>query len=392
MSGTTGAADHVNPIDRTSMDPFIADMLDAKPARVSAGDYHPKSAEEIAAALSRLFADNGDTVRQARSIRRMAGGASKEQFVFDTDTEHGDIARMVLRMDPCDGVLETSRVREAEVLAVARDVVPVPIVHFTDFDGTSLGMPGLVTSFVGGVTKPPEAGSGVSGLGTGFDARWRATLAPQFVRQLVAIHSCDVRDPRLAHFGVPDSDPRNAALWEVNHWARVWREDQQAANPIVALTENWLRANLPECHDPVLVHGDYRTGNYLFDADRGEIMAILDWELAHIGDHHQDLALGMVEIFGSRDENGADLCSSLMTESELIERYESESGRAVDRDTLTFYRILSAWSLLIMGGATGLRAVAARHNHQDILLTWLSMVVHPLSDEILRLITTETRS
>lgn len=97
----------------------------------------------------------------------------------------------------------------------------------------------------------------------------------------------------------------------------------------------------------------------------------------------------MIEIFGQRGEDGVPLCSSLMAEGELIRRYESASGRVVDRRTLTFYHILSAWSLLIMGGATGLRAAAAGHNHRDILLTWLSMVVHPLSDEIIRLLKQE---
>ncbi|MCB2049996.1 MAG: phosphotransferase family protein [Novosphingobium sp.] len=318
----------------------------------------------------------------------MAGGASKEQFVFTTDRA-GSQCEMVLRMDPRDGVLETSRVREAEVLKVARDVVPVPIVHYADYDGTLLGMPGLVTSFVNGVTKPPEAGSGVSGLGTGFNAEWRAKLAPQFVTHLAAIHRINVQDPRLEHFSVPDRDPRHPALWEVNHWSRVWEEDQQAANPLIAVTENWLRANLPECTEPVLVHGDYRTGNYLFDAETGDITAILDWELAHIGDFHQDLALSMTEIFSCHRDDGVKLCSSLMTEDDFIAAYERATARKVCRQTLQFYRVLSVWSLAIMGGATGLRAAKAQHNHQDILLTWLSMVVYPLSQEILTILDPE---
>ena len=41
-----------------------------------------------------------------------------------------------------------------------------------------------------------------------------------------------------------------------------------------------------------MTHGDYRTGNYLFDEESGKITALLDWELARIGDFHEDLGLG----------------------------------------------------------------------------------------------------
>ncbi|MFD2136830.1 phosphotransferase [Novosphingobium resinovorum] len=158
--------------------------------------------------------------------------------------------------------------------------------------------------------------------------------------------------------------------------------------PGFAVVESWLRSNLPAARELVLVHGDFRTGNYLFDGDSGEITAILDWELAHVGDYHEDLAWSLVEIFGARDEQGRYLCSNLMTVEDFIGGYERETGRIVDRDTLRFYRILLSWSVVAMA-SSGLTAAANRHNHQDILLTWLSMVTHPLLDEITRLMLEE---
>ena len=381
----------LNLLSRDTMDPFLAAMLDAKPLRVSRGEYLPLSDQQIGAALGRLLSSQGIAHGRVERLRRMAGGASKEQFAFAlVDEANGHSRDLVLRMDPVDGVLETSRRREVEVLSVMRGVVPVPDVVFQDLDGDVLGAPGIVVSLVPGVTKPAEAASGVSGLGTGFNEHWRKILAPPFVDNLARIHSVDPADPRLASFGRPTDDPHDSALWQVNHWARVWRDDAVAGCATVALVEQWLRENLPECPEPVVVHGDYRTGNYLFDPDSGEVTAILDWELAHIGDFHQDLALSLVELFGTQAADGTPLCSSLMTRAELIERYEAASGRTVNARTLAFYHVLSAWSLLIMGGATGLRAAKAKHNHQDILLTWLSMVAHPLADELTRLLSKET--
>lgn len=375
---------------RDRMDPFISAMLDAKETRVSRGPYQPLSDAEVASALTRLLGARGQSGFSIENISRMSGGASKEQFSFTFVRSAGnERERMVLRMDPVDGVLETSRQREVDVLALMEGRIPVPQILFADITGEHLGAPGIVVSFVNGVTKPVDASSGVSGLGTGFSEQWRERLAPQFIDNLVKIHATPLSDTLLSSYGVPREDPRDAALWQVNHWSRVWRTDAVSACPLVAVVEQWLRDNLPSCSDPVLVHGDYRTGNYLFDPDGGEVTAVLDWELAHVGDFHQDLALSLVELFGTQDADGRRLCSSLMTRDELISRYETASGRTVDPDTLRFYHILSAWSLLIMGGATGLRAATAQHNHQDILLTWLSMVAHPLIDELTRIMTEE---
>ncbi len=377
--------------DIIDQDPFLSDMLDRRRERIAGGPYHPISDAAIGEKLQRLFAAHGKSAARTEDIRRMAGGASKEQFVFTyVDEAAGVREKLVLRMDPTDGVLETSRERECEVIEAVSGIVPVPAIRFRDLAGQWLDGTGMVTTFVGGVTKPSDAASGVTGLGTGFTPAWREKLTPRFIETLVKIHGFDFTTASLAHFGVPDAHPVQAALWRVNHWARVWREIAREPLPIFALTESWLRENLPICNDLVLLHGDYRTGNYLFEEATGEITCVLDWEAAHIGDFHEDLAWSLVRIFGSRDADGEYLCSSLMTVDELVARYEAATGRAVNRKTLHFYRVLQAWSTVAMC-ASGLRAARAHHNHQDILLTWLSMVTPSLVDELADLLLEDIR-
>lgn len=385
MTATARAA--ARPIDDPEdQDRFLGAMLDRRAGKLASGVYHPLTPAGVEAGLKRLLAAHGLRDPQIGDIRRLAGGASKEQFLFTlNDPGTGATEQLVLRTDPTDGVLETSREREFEVLAAMQGVVPVPVPRFLDPDGSLLGAPGMVTSFVRGGTKPPEAGAGVSGLGTGFSPEWRERLAPQFMAMLKAIHAVDFRAARLPHFVIPDADPYQAARFRVNLWSRVWREGSITPNPVFAVVESWLRENLPAADDLVLVHGDFRTGNYLFDGDTGEITAILDWELAHVGDYHEDLAWSLVEIFGARDEAGRYLCSNLLPVEDFIASYERATGRVVNRTTLRFYRILLAWSVVAMA-STGLTAAANSHNHQDILLTWLSMVTPPLIDEITRLL------
>ena len=376
--------------DRADQEPFLARMLDQRRRRIAVGDYHPVSIDALSSSLTELFRANGMPTARAAEIRRMAGGASKEQFVFTLlDDARNQSERLVLRMDPTDGVLETSRVRECEVIRAVVGHVPVPQIRFLDPDGSSLGAPGMVSTFIPGVTKPTQSESGVSGLGPRFSPEWRARLAPQFIDYLAKLHELQIGKNTFVHYGVPDAHPFQAALWRVNHWSRVWREDAIEPMPIMSVVEHWLRDNLPRCERTVLLHGDFRTGNYLFDESTGRITALLDWELSHIGDFHEDLAWSLVEIFGTRDTDGRYLCSGLMTLDDMLARYEARTGRAVDRKTLRFYHILLSWSVVAMASATGLGAAAAHHNHQDILLTWISMVTPSLIDELTRLLTQE---
>lgn len=73
-------------------------------------------------------------------------------------------------------------------------------------------------------------------------------------------------------------------------WHRAWEEDRVEALPLVTLAAQWLRDNAPSVDRISIVHGDYRVGNFLFDPKDGRFTAIMDWELVHFGDRHEDLA------------------------------------------------------------------------------------------------------
>src|SRR3546814_3708765 len=117
--------------------------------------------------------------------------------------------------------------------------------------------------------------------------------------------------------------------------------DEGEARPVIALAVQWLADTWPDASELVVLHGDYRTGNYLFDEDSGEITALLDWELARIGDFHEDLGCVLMQIFGAFDGDGAFRASDLFEREEFIIEYERRSGRTVNRRTLHSYDVMA---------------------------------------------------
>lgn len=372
------------PPEVTDLEPGIAEVLRRRAARKTNEPYHARSEAEVGVALRKLL-DHVAPDATFEGLARMGGGASKEQFVFDLTGNPATDGRYVLRMEPLQSISESDRRREHELLHAYQGLVPAPVPVWLDADGEYLGQPGAVMRFVGGVTKPTASGLTVSGLGTVLGPDLRGPIGDQFLEHLVGIHGLDWRTAELPSFSVPDADPQQAARWQVNWWAQVWREDRVQSVPMVALGERWLRDNLPACTDLVMVHGDYRTGNYLFDEDSRNITAILDWELAHIGDPHEDLAWAIQRLFGSV-ENGKWYAGGMYSREEFLSRYEEMSGRTVDPVALHFYEVLAAWECLVIVLGTGPRSALDQHNHQDILLTWLAAVGHIFHTEVCDLI------
>jgi aminoglycoside phosphotransferase (APT) family kinase protein len=121
--------------------------------------------------------------------------------------------------------------------------------------------------------------------------------------------------------------------------------------PIIALAVKWCEDHLPAPVAPVLVHSDYRMGNIMVD-DQG-LAAVLDWELAHLGDGHEDLAFGCMAVwrFGSLDKPAFGVGSL----EDYFAAYEAAGGEKVDRERFHFWLVYRTlwWALgcLQMGQA-----------------------------------------
>jgi len=370
------------------IEPRIQYIFERKLNNRLKGPYSPRTNEDVEMALHRFFSAKGLTGIKLTHLSRMTGGASKEQFAFTLS--HDDMAeptRYVLRMDPLEGIVETCRAREAELLNALQGVIPVPPVMGVDPEGEHLGLPGVITEFVPGVTKPTDlSGRSVTGIGSNY-GRYAGIIAPQFLDILVKLHTHNDWDmANLSHFVMPTPNTKEAALYQVNAWAKTWEMDLVEPVPMITLTENWLRHNAPVCEEPCLVHCDYRLGNFMFEEPSGKITTILDWELAHFGDFHEDLAWILQKLFGTWNEHGEFLVCGLMKREDFINDYQRLSGKTINPETLRYYEVLNAWKCAVMDLSSAIAAGKHGNNHQDLLITWLGAGGSIFLDQIEKLI------
>ena len=162
--------------------------------------------------------------------------------------------------------------------------------------------------------------------------------------------------------------PAPDACWrrELDHWEGVIDANQLEPQPIARAGIRWLRKNPPPPAERVsVVHGDYRTGNFLYRADR--IHGILDWEMAHFGDPHEDLAWSFMPAWQWARDGKA---GGIIDPDTAIRIWEQRSGLHVDAAALRWWQTFSCVK------AQGIWLTGAREfadgRAQDIMLAFTS--------------------
>lgn len=354
-------------------------VLTRKLERRGGPGFKPVPIEDLIAGVSSLLhAKLGKQPFHLSDARWMSGGSSKLQMAFTLEWDRPGVGhektRMVLRMEPAESIIETSRLREYQLIKAFEGVVPVPPLFWFDADAEYLPYPALIYGFAQGVTKPSQtrpnsSRNNTSGLGIWVPPDLRAKLAPQFVGYLAKIHTRDHRAADLSAFDVPDLGTTQCAEWGLNLWDRVWEEDSDEEVPLLRLASGWLRKNMPTLDHHSILHSDYRIGNFLFDEREAKITAWLDWELGCIGDRHQDVAWSTSHLFGGFDDDGKTfLIGGMISEPQFIEEYEKASGLAINPKTLHWYKVYNSYSLAVMTLGTSYRIARNGKTHQDVLV------------------------
>lgn len=367
-------------------------MLTTKMRNRSGPPYQRIALEDMRERLTRFLDHHIDGGFEVSEVRWFTGGVSKIQVGFTlewTDPDVGGPARdrLVLRMDPAEGSNATSRAREFELLRFVADTLPVPRASWLDAEGTWFPRPALIYAFADGVTKPTGTSSGkVSGIGTEFDEELRRGLGHQFVRQLAALHTLDVGAASFSTLQTPRVGSDDAARWLLNQARRTWEEDRGEDLLLMEVAANWLEDHVPTLDHPSIVHGDFRTGNFLFDESTGRISSWLDWERGHVGDRHRDLAWTTQRTFGRLDAQGRLNVCGLIPIEEFYAAYEEHSGLTVDQERLDYFRILNCYSMIVSALASAYRVTRLGKSHQDIVLTRVEGVVPIVTGELRELL------
>jgi aminoglycoside phosphotransferase (APT) family kinase protein len=376
---TDALIDHIR--GRFPTEREIDAVLTRKMRRRNGPSFQPVSLDRLVDGAHRLIAKRLGYDVKIADAGWLSGGASKLQMLFNlhwrgAESSSGDlkITKMVLRMEPAASVTESSRRREFEVLKAVQGVIPVPTAYWVDPDAEFLPYPALIYGFSSGVAKPSTDADKVSGLGQNYGPMLRAKLAPQFVGLLGRLHNIDItHQPGLPSFDRPVAGTNTSILKQVNAARRIWEEDRLEDEPILEIVYQWLIRNAPALDRVSIVHGDYRSGNFLFDEQRAEITAWLDWEGSVLGDRHQDLTYASLPIFQHYAEDGKTiLASGMQSKEQMYAAYERASGLRVDPERIRYFSIYNRYlvSVLLLGAAA--RSAQVAGTHQDVLLNYVS--------------------
>lgn len=282
--------------------------------------------ERLEAYLTRHFG----APTTVRDLSRIPGGASRETYRFDAVID-GAVRPLILRRDPAASLIETDRSLEYLAFQSFHDRAPVPEPIVLETEGAELERPFFIMTRVdGGTAASPFT---VQPYGAHATA-----IGEAFFAALGAIAATDPAGLPLARVAAM---PEPGDCWRValDHWADVIEADEQHPQPIVrAAIRRLRRAPPPPAAAVRVVHGDYRTGNFLHDG-QGRILAILDWEMAHLGDPLEDLAWAIDPLWGHYDETRV---GGMIPESEALAIWSRGSGLPIDPDALAWWRLFSA--------------------------------------------------
>jgi aminoglycoside phosphotransferase (APT) family kinase protein len=270
--------------------------------------------------------------------RVVAGG--KSNLTYEVGDGSGTV---IVRRPPLGHVLATAHdmVREHRVITALRDTaVPVPRTYAVCDDPDVIGAPFYVMERVAGTPYRFEAQ--LQPLGA---ERVRA-ISERMVDTLVALHAVDPASVGLTDFGRPEGFLER----QVRRWKQQLDASRSRDLPGIDELHERLAGSLPAQGDPTIVHGDFRLDNLLVTGD-DEVSAVLDWEMATLGDPLTDVALleayqTLPLMMDSVAVSDVSRTPGFIRGPELRQRYAAASGR--DLGHLSFHLGLAYFKLAVI--------------------------------------------
>lgn len=294
--------------------------------------------EEFAAKLRAVVMCRLGPPGDLAEVKRLTGGATKATWSFSARVGEENVP-LILQLAnpraaaPGDPLAELPRVvgedDAALLIAAAAAGVPVPPVRAVLAAEDRLG-PGCIMDFVPGETIARRI------LREAEFAPLRADFATQCGTILARLHAMDAGPLCfLKRFGAAE---------QVDLYRRVYASLDHP-QPVIELGLRWAEDRLPGLRPPAVVHGDFRLGNLICNA--GRIAAVIDWELAVLGDPVQDLGWLCVKTwrFGGRLPVGG-----MGTREQLVDAYERAGGCGVDAAALHFWEGFGSikWAIMCL--------------------------------------------
>ncbi len=309
---------------------------------------------------------------EVAGVSRIHGGASRETFRLSATWKEGgrDVARpLVLRRDPVASLIETERDLEYNAYRAFHPTgLPVPEPLFLETELKWLDRPFFVMEQIVGCAA-----------GSPFNPDPYGPLAEKIGRQFwTHLGRIAAAEPKDIGFEMEAVAPGECWKRELDKWEKVIDEDELSPQPIARAAIRWLRRNPPPPAQKLsVVHGDYRTGNFLFN-EEGDIKAILDWEMCHLGDPLEDIAWAADPLwaFATPDRPGG-----MIPRAEALHLWQEASGLKIDPVGLRWWEIFNS----LKGLAIWISAGKEYHTgaNRDPILALSSWYCTDMHDRIL---------
>jgi aminoglycoside phosphotransferase (APT) family kinase protein len=307
--------------------------------------------DRLTAFLRRKLPEHPDIA--IRDLAPVSGGNARRAWSFDIAT--GGFERAcILLMQAEAGQLESDLAAEFQVISALHGTdVPAPEAYWIDPDGSQLGAPAIIMERVGGTTD-------ILALRAPEPADRNRAVALAFADAAAALHTVHHGTAALAFLG--ETTPQSAAAEQIAYWESLFLKHRMEPHPAIVYAFGWLKDHQPVAERVSLVHGDFRLGNFLYDDTR--ITALLDWEMAHLGDPAEDVAWAYRTLWTPQMH---------LPLEDFVARYEAASGITLRWDNLLFYRLLGEIKHAVIS-ITAARSFADRRTRNLRMADRMTMV------------------
>jgi aminoglycoside phosphotransferase (APT) family kinase protein len=291
--------------------------------------------------LERYLVDQG-ICRPGATLRRIGDGHSNLTYLVDDGTR-----RVVVRRPPPPPIPPGGHdvLREARIQrALADTAVPIAPILAIEATGTVMESPFYVMEYLDGVVASTTTPATLDNLDG------RRGLAETLVDTLAELHRVDYRAAGLDDFGTPSANVER----HIRRFARIVDPDGSGPRGELGELLDWLIEHAPAPPRATIVHGDYRLGNVMLARNPpARILAVLDWELATIGDPLRDLGYFLATyavpgepLHALTELSAATLAPGYPDRRTLLDRYARAVGLQIP--DVGWYIALALWKLAVL--------------------------------------------